>query len=258
MRQGSSGALFYAQACKIADQVWSPDRSSPYSCTVPAPVLSLKTVASWPRIVLHTLVISSSLLICFFLSLVRLPGTEIASVGVNWFLIWVVSWSLKRSVLEGAIAGLVIGLVVDGLTTPEWFPTHIIGFVLVGCITALLQKERYLQEDFVSVALIVFGMAVIFETAMAVQFSIQAKTVDWLPYLAASAPNASQGISLSLDPVIDPKLVSRVGFSVGEIWTYHQRLALASAIVSSLWAPILYYPLNRFWQWMNHSDRSSV
>ena len=33
-----------------------------------------------------------------------------------------------------------------------------------------------------------------------------------------------------------------------DIWTYYQRVALASAILSSLWAPVVYYPLNRWWQ----------
>ena len=35
--------------------------------------------------------------------------------------------------------------------------------------------------------------------------------------------------------------------SLGKIWLYHQRIALSSAILSSLWAPALYYPLNRWW-----------
>jgi cell shape-determining protein MreD len=34
------------------------------------------------------------------------------------------------------------------------------------------------------------------------------------------------------------------------IWTYYQRATLASAILSSLWAPVVYYPLNRWWQQM--------
>ena len=31
----------------------------------------------------------------------------------------------------------------------------------------------------------------------------------------------------------------------------HQRNALASAILSSLWAPVIYYPLNLWWEKMN-------
>jgi len=35
---------------------------------------------------------------------------------------------------------------------------------------------------------------------------------------------------------------------LAEIWFYHQRIALCSAILSSLWAPVAYYPLNRWWE----------
>jgi hypothetical protein len=36
-----------------------------------------------------------------------------------------------------------------------------------------------------------------------------------------------------------------------DIWMQHQRIALSSAILSSLWAPALYYPLNRWWTYFD-------
>jgi rod shape-determining protein MreD len=81
-------------------------------------------------------------------------------------------------------------------------------------LTGRIQKERYIQEDFISVALIVFGMAVVGETVTAIQYSL---------------------------------LGDR---TLAEIWTDHQRIALSSAILSSLWAPVVYYPLNRWWEQM--------
>jgi rod shape-determining protein MreD len=81
-------------------------------------------------------------------------------------------------------------------------------------LTGRIQKERYIQEDFISVALIVFGMAVVGETVTAIQYSL---------------------------------LGDR---NLAEIWTDHQRIALSSAILSSLWAPVVYYPLNRWWERM--------
>jgi hypothetical protein len=36
-----------------------------------------------------------------------------------------------------------------------------------------------------------------------------------------------------------------------KIWFYHQRVALSSAILSSLWAPAFHYPLNRWWKSYN-------
>jgi rod shape-determining protein MreD len=143
---------------------------------------------------------------------------ELLNVGPNWLLIWVVAWSVNRSVFEGAVAGLALGLIQDGMTSPS--PSHAVSLVIVGALTARLQKQRYIQEDFISIALIVFGMAVLAETITALQFSFDAL--------------GSQAISSQRD--------------VGSIWLYHQRIALASAILSSLWGPAVYYPLNRWWE----------
>jgi rod shape-determining protein MreD len=153
-----------------------------------------------------------SVLLCSLLAFGRLPGMAIAGIGPNWLLLWVVIWSLKRSAWLGAIAGLVLGLIQDGLTTPE--PTHVLSLVIVGVLTARLQKERFVQEDFITVAIVVFVMAMIGETVMAVQFSF-----------------------------------IKDGRSLSEIWSYHPKILLSSAILSSLWAPILYWPLNQVWQW---------
>jgi rod shape-determining protein MreD len=157
-----------------------------------------------------------SVLLCLLVLPTRFPGMELINVGPNWLLIWVVAWSVKRTMFEGAVAGLVLGLLQDGMTSPS--PTHALSLVIVGVLTARLRKQRYIQEDFISIALIVFGMAVLAETITAIQFSMQ----------QFSAGHRS----------------------LGSIWIYHQRVALASAILSSLWAPVIYYPLNRWWEQM--------
>ena len=151
---------------------------------------------------------------------VRLPGMELLGVAPNWLLIWVVTWSVKRSQFQGAIAGLALGLLQDGMTAHH--PTHTLSLIIVGILTARLQKQRYIQEDFISVALIVFGMAVIAETVTAIQISLYDLFQTNSPYPA-----------------------------LPEIWLYHQRIALSSAILSSLWAPVVYYPLNRWWEKQN-------
>jgi len=153
-----------------------------------------------------------SVLLCLLVLPMRLPGMELAGIGPNWLLIWVVAWSIKRTMFQGALAGLILGLLQDGMTSPS--PTHALSLTLIGVLTARLQKQRYIEEDFISVALIVFGMAVLAETVTAIQFSLQG------------------------------------GRSLMEIWTYHQFVALSSAILSSLWAPVVYFPLNRWWERM--------
>ncbi len=153
-----------------------------------------------------------SVMLCLILSPTRLPGMELLGIGPNWLLIWVVAWSVKRTVLEGVLAGIVLGMLQDAMTSPN--PTHAITLGLVGLLTGLTQKQRFIQEDFISIALIVFVMAILAETIFGLQLSL----------------------------IGDRK--------VEYIWAYYQRVALASAILSSLWAPVVYYPLNRWWQKM--------
>lgn len=162
------------------------------------------------RSTLNWLVIGASVLLCSMLSLTRLPGMQLQDIGPQWLLIWVVAWSVKRTPLQGAIAGLALGAIQDGLTAS--YPSHIFALAIVGFLTARLQKQRYVQEDFISIALIVFAMTAIAETITAVQYSLY-------------------------------------GFvSLEKIWVTHQRFVVLSATLSSLWGPVVYWPLNRWWQ----------
>jgi rod shape-determining protein MreD len=169
------------------------------------------------RPLVNSVVTAATVLLCLLILPARIPGMELAGIGPNWLLIWVVAWSIKRTVWQGAIAGLVMGLLQDAMTAP--LPTHALSLIVVGALTAKLQKQRYVQEDFISVALIVFAMAVIAETVTALQFSLQGSR------------------------------------TLVEIWTYHQFIALSSAILSSLWAPVVYFPLSRWWQTMGSPDQ---
>lgn len=179
--------------------------------------MNISQLSSGLRQIINGLVTVASVVVCLLLSLTRIPGMELLGIGPNWLLIWVVAWSVKRNALQGAIAGCVLGLIQDGMSSPD--PSHTFSLILVGILTARIQKQRYIQEDFISVALIVFGMAVVSETVSAIQFSLS-------------------------------------GGNWSEIWYYHQRLALSSAILSSLWAPILYYPLNIWWERIRLEEQS--
>ena len=171
----------------------------------------------WARQIINWVVTVGSVILCLIVVPARLPGMELLGIAPNWLLIWVVAWSIKRTSLQGALAGLALGLMQDGMTSPQ--PTHVLSLVIVGILTGRIQKQRYIQEDFISVALIVFGMAVIGETVTAIQYSLQGDR------------------------------------NLAAIWTDHQRIALSSAILSSLWAPVLYYPLNRWWERMNFIEQ---
>lgn len=184
----------------------------------------IKPLDQWSPLIhksLNWTVTIGSVVLCLLALPMRLPGMELTGIGPNWLLVWVVAWSIKRTAFQGALAGFVLGLIQDGMTAP--YPTHVLGLTVVGSLTARLQKQRYIEEDFISVALIVFGMAVVAETIMAIQFSL----VDlW-----------AHGVSIQKNHFI------------ADIWLYHQQIALSSAILSSLWAPVVYYPLSRWWKW---------
>jgi len=164
-----------------------------------------------------------SVYLCLLVLPMRLPGMDLLGVGPNWLLIWVVVWSISRSPFDGAIAGITLGLLQDSHTAS--FPTHAIGLAIAGILTAQLHKRRFIEEDLISVALIVFGLAIITETAMALQLNAQLLFGDSPLYADA-----------------------------GSIWQSHQRVALSSAILSSLWAPALYYPLKRWWERYRFND----
>lgn len=175
--------------------------------------LNLKQWSPLALNLLNGMMILGSVLLCVLALPLRLPGMELAGLGPHWLLVWVVAWSVKRTPFQGALAGITLGLIQDSLTAAH--PTHAWGLALVGILTARIQKQRFIEEDFISVALIVFGMAVVAETVMATQFS-----------LGGDRP-------------------------LMEIWVHHQQAALSSAILSSLWAPVIYYPLNRWWEQLN-------
>ena len=177
--------------------------------------IAIQPLARWhprTRQLLDWAVTVGSVLLCLMLLPTRLPGMELVGIGPNWLLIWVVAWSVKRAVWEGLFAGVVLGLLQDAMTSPN--PTHALTLGMVGVLTALIQKQRFIQEDFISIALIAFVMAILAETIFGLQLTLMG----------------------------DRK--------VEDIWAYYQRVALASAILSSLWAPVVYYPLNHWWQKM--------
>ncbi|MEM7716834.1 MAG: rod shape-determining protein MreD [Cyanobacteria bacterium P01_A01_bin.68] len=182
----------------------------------------MKPLSRWhPRLrqVTDWGVISASVLLCLFLLPHRFPGMELLGIGANWLLIWVVAWSIKRSAFQGAFAGIVLGLLQDGMTSAN--PTHAVSLGVVGFLIGLFQKQRFIQEDFISIALIVFVMAILSDTIFALQL--------------IGAGTASSDV----------------------IWAYYQKVTLASAILSSLWAPVVYYPLNRWWQQLKLAEQNS-
>ncbi len=173
-------------------------------------MLKLSRLSARSRFILNILVTISSLLLCTFLSLMRLPGMEILGIAPNWLLIWLVSWSLNRSCLDSVVAGLAIGAIQDSLTSN--YPSHIMVFGLIGFLTSRLHRQRYVKEELIAVVLIVFVMTLIADGAIAFQYYLQG------------------------------------GKNLADLWFDYQRIGLTSALLSSLWTPLLYYPLQQWWR----------
>jgi rod shape-determining protein MreD len=84
----------------------------------------------------------------------------------------------------------------------------------VGVLTVSLRKlklfpKELMEKDLITISLLVFGMAILSETVMALQFQFYGDR------------------------------------SLKDIWLYHQQVALASAIISSLWTSGIAFPLTR-------------
>ncbi len=160
-----------------------------------------------------------SLLICILSMYTRFPGMALMGIAPNWLLIWLVTWSVNRPVFLSVMVGIALGFIQDSMTFSGMSitPTHALGLAIAGGLTSLLQKQRYMQEDFISIALIVFGMAVIVETMHAVQ-------------------------------------LTAMGSGMDNVWILQQRIALSSAILSSLWSPVIYFPLSRWWRSLERKE----
>ncbi|MGL5058602.1 MAG: rod shape-determining protein MreD [Microcoleus sp.] len=188
-------------------------------------IVSRRRMSARSRQIIYFVVTLLSAMLCVLVLPTRMPGTELLGIGPNWLLIWVVAWSIrrKRTVLGSALIGLTLGFLQDAMTAH--FPSHAVSLVAVGILTVLLQKmwsvpADIIERDPIPVALIVFVMALVAETIMGIQF------------LSAG----------------DRTLL--------EIWSSHQRVALCSAILSSLWTPVIYFPLNRVWEMTRNLEKS--
>ncbi|MBD2576202.1 rod shape-determining protein MreD [Oscillatoria sp. FACHB-1406] len=180
------------------------------------------------RKLLNWAVIIGSALICLLLLPMRLPGTELVGVKPDWVLIWVVVWSAKRLPFQGAMAGLALGLILDGMTAA--YPTHALSLGCVGFLSARLYKQGYTrlgdrQEDIIAISLLVLGMVPLAEAITALQFLLF---------------NYEQYGSWNL----------------AQIWLAHQKVTPICALLSSLWAPVIYYPLNRWWQYLHTLEKA--
>jgi rod shape-determining protein MreD len=147
-----------------------------------------------------------SIFICSILLLLRIPGLALLGISPNWLLIWLVTWSVQRNLWQSLIAAIALGLIQDSLSGV--YPSHVFGLVVIALLTANVCKDHYLKENIITIMLIVFGMALITEAITALQYSVLTQS------------------------------------NLVNVWLNYQKIALASAIMSSLGTPLVYFPIN--------------
>lgn len=178
---------------------------------------------------LYLLTIVGSTGLCLLLLPTRLPGMEVLGVGPSWLVMWTISWSFHRSLWPAATAGVVLGLIQDGMTftstdTLGTIPTHVLSLTTVSVLAFLLHKRRYLDDTVLSASIAAFGLTIVSEA------------ITGLQYLLEMAIDRSPAASLD---------------SLNYLWTNQFPLILVAAVLSGLWMPILYYPLQLGWQKMS-------
>jgi rod shape-determining protein MreD len=156
----------------------------------------------------------------------RFPGMEILGVGPSWLVMWTITWSLHRSLWHAATAGIVLGLIQDGMTFTTTaplgtVPTHVLSLTSVGVLAFFLHKRRYLDDTVFSASVAAFLLTIVSEFITGLQYLLK------------------MAIDLSPEASID---------SLNYLWTNQVPLVLIGAVLSGLWMPILYYPLQLWWQ----------
>ena len=186
-------------------------------------------IANLPPLVrngLYLLTVVGSAGLCLLLLPTRLPGMEILGVGPSWLVMWTIAWSLHRSVWHAATAGIVLGLIQDGMTFTTTtalgtVPTHVLSLTTVGVLAFLLHKRRYLDDTVFSASTAAFLLTIVSEV------------ITGLQYLLEMAIEISPAASID---------------SLNSLSTNQLPSILITAVLSGLWMPVLYYPLQLWWQ----------
>jgi rod shape-determining protein MreD len=178
------------------------------------------------RNLLNVLVIIISAGICIMLLPTRWAGMEIFGIGPSWLVMWTIAWSIRRSFWQATTAGIILGFIQDGMTSISTHPigttaSHVVSLTVVGVLTVWLRKRRYINDGLIAITITTFLLTLLSETILGVQHLLQMITVQ-LPDFNSLTMN--------------------------QMWNHQSLAMLITALLSSLWMPILYQPLNLWWQ----------
>jgi rod shape-determining protein MreD len=169
--------------------------------------------------------------ICILMLPTRWPGMELLGVGPSWLVMWLVAWSLNRSIWHGVIAAFILGLIQDGMTIGHtsilsFSISHVVSLVVVALAIDRLKKRRYVTNNIIGATILAFTMTILSEIVLCFQHLLDLTNLQF-------------PIGVAID--------------IETFWQDRSRVMAISAIVSSIWMPILYYPLQLCWK--GTSDR---
>lgn len=188
--------------------------------------MNIANLHPFARSVLNGVVIVISAGLCLILSSTRAPGLEVLGVGPSWLVMWIIVWSLRRSMWHAATAGIVLGLIQDRMTFPDaiplgTLPSHVLSLTTVGVLTVWLEKNRYIENAPIPASVTAFLLAIVCELVLGVQYSFETAS--------------NQPLDIGFD-------------SFNYLWIDRSIVILVAAVLSALWMPLIYFPLQMWWK----------
>jgi rod shape-determining protein MreD len=188
---------------------------------------------------------------CLFLLWIPLPGLSLLGYQPNWMIIWLLFWCLGRPAWVGAIAGAGIGLLIDSVANPE--PSHLLSSAVVGWLVGSWSRRQSAPPRTITLLLWLFLLVLLADGIFALQQMLPSGEVGWPSWGSEQVPPGRAIIySLNQDPTprqgIDPHLVGNPRLSWPEMLYRYLQIGLSQAIVTSLSAPLLLWPLHYLWQ----------
>lgn len=188
---------------------------------------------------------------CLFLLWIPLPGLNLLGYQPNWMIVWLLFWCLGRPAWMGAIAGAVIGLLIDSVANPE--PSHLPSSAIVGLLVGLWSRRQTVPPRTITLLLWIFLLVLLADGIVVLQQMLSNGELGWPIWGSEPVPPGRAIIySLNQDPTprqgIDPYLVGHPRLSWPEMLHRYLQIGLSQAIVTSLSAPLLLWPLQYLWQ----------
>jgi rod shape-determining protein MreD len=189
---------------------------------------------------------------CLLLLWVPFPGLQLLGYRPDWMIVWLLFWCLGRPPWMGAIAGANVGLLLDSITTADG-ASHFLSCAVVGALVGFWSRRMQAPPRTITLLLWLFALVLLADSLYALQQLIPSHAAgwpDWQPETMQSRRAIVYSLNQDLTPRqgIDPQMVGHPPLTFQEMLHRYMLVGLSSAIVTSLCAPLLLWPLQYLWQ----------